>query len=343
MPLRRLVASALAAVSLCAVAGVATASPTSVKADPSCPKGRCVDLTIPPPPGVRVSGDHARVLLPVGYATNPTARYPVIYMLNGALGDFHEWTKMTDVATYSAQFPAIFVFPDGGVGKDSGWFSDWRDGTWQWESWHINTVLPYIDRHFRTDPSKRAIAGASMGANGALEYAGRHPDLFRTAAAFSGWDDTQLGTPVTAQVAKSDATAPQDMSRIWGDQLLNADVWAQHNPTALAKSMKGVTIFTSAGTGNYADTGSDSAHGGAREANLFLCIPTYLTALQQAGVDHHDLIYAGGTHSWPTFQLTMRWALPKMMDVLEGRPVVDNDAAPEGLARLPLGSWTGAP
>jgi S-formylglutathione hydrolase FrmB len=255
------------------------------------------------------------------------------------LGDFHEWTKLTDITSYSAQFPAIFVFPDGGVGPDAGWFSDWRDGSWQWETWHIGTVLPWIDAHFRTDPAKRAIAGASMGANGALEYAGRHPELFRTAAAFSGWDDTQLGTPVTAQVAASDASAPQDMSRIWGDQLLNADVWAQHNPTALAPGLKQVVVFTSNGTGNYADTGTDSAHGGSREANLFLCIPTYLSALQHAGVDHHDLIYAGGEHSWPTFQLTMRWALPKMMDVLAGRPVVDTDPAPEGLARLPLGSW----
>jgi diacylglycerol O-acyltransferase/trehalose O-mycolyltransferase len=338
MPFRRLSAALAAVAALVALSTTATAKPAP-KADPTCPASRCVDVTIPVPAGVRVSANHARVLLPVGYGSHKSARYPVVYMLNGALGDYHEWTQLTDITSYSAQLPAIFVFPDGGVGRDAGWFSDWRDGTWQWETWHIQSVLPWIDSHFRTDPSKRAIAGASMGANGALEYAGRHPDLFRTAAAFSGWDDTQLGTPVTAQVAASDASAPQDMSRIWGDQLLNADVWAQHNPTTLAKSMKGVTVFTSAGTGNYADTGTDSAHGGSREANLFLCIPTYLSALQQAGVDHHDLIYAGGTHSWPTFQLTMRWALPKMMDVLAGRPVVDNDPAPEGLARLPLGSW----
>ena len=338
MPCRRLSAAFVAVAALVALCSTAAAKPAA-KADPRCPASRCVDVSIPVPAGVHVSAHSARVLLPVGYARNKTARYPVVYMLNGALGDFHEWTQLTDITSYSAQLPAIFVFPDGGVGPDAGWFSDWRDGTWQWETWHIQTVLPWIDAHFRTDPTKRAIAGASMGANGALEYAGRHPELFRTAAAFSGWDDTQLGTPVTAQVAASDASAPQDMSRIWGDQLLNADVWAQHNPTTLAKSMKGVTVFTSAGTGNYADTGTDSAHGGSREANLFLCIPTYLSALQQAGVDHHDLVYAGGTHSWPTFQLTMRWALPKMMDVLAGRPVVDSDPAPEGLARLPLGSW----
>ncbi|MCU1591014.1 MAG: hypothetical protein JWP11_2270 [Frankiales bacterium] len=337
MSLRRLAALGAAAAVVLAFAPGAHAV-TGPKGDPTCPASRCVDVSIPVPAGVHVSANHARVLLPAGYATS-TTRYPVVYMLNGALGDFHEWTHLTDITAYSAQLPAIFVFPDGGVGKDAGWFSDWRDGTWQWETWHIHSVLPYIDRHFRTDPSRRAIAGASMGANGALEYAGRHPDLFRTAAAFSGWDDTQLGTPVTAQVAASDASAPQDMSRIWGDQLLNADVWAQHNPTALAAGLKRVTVFTSQGTGNYADTGTDAAHGGSREANLFLCIPTYLSALQQAGVDHHDLIYAGGVHSWATFQLTMRWALPLMMDVLAGRPVVDKDPAPEGLARLPLGSW----
>jgi S-formylglutathione hydrolase FrmB len=178
-----------------------------------------------------------------------------------------------------------------------------------------------------------------MGANGALSYAGRHPELFRTAVAFSGWDDTQLGTPVTAQVAASDASAPQDMSRVWGDQLLDADVWAQHNPTALARRLRNVVVFTSNGTGNYADTSTDSAHGGSREANLFLCIPTYLSALDQAKVQHHDLIYAEGQHSWPTFAKTMRWAFPLMMDVLQDRPVVDDDPAPEGFARLPVGNW----
>lgn len=333
MSVRRLVAAAAAVAALLPLGATASAS-----ADPTCPKDRCVDVRIPAPAGVRVSANRARVLLPVGYAKSK-ARYPVVYMLNGALGDYREWSQLTDIVSYTASLPAIFVFPDGGVGPDAGWFSDWRDGTWQWETWHIGSVLPYIDRHFRTDPARRAVAGASMGANGALSYAGRHPELFRTAAAFSGWDDTQLGTPVTAQVASSDASAPQDMSRVWGDQLLNADVWAQHNPTALAVGLKRVTVFTSQGTGNYAETGTDSAHGGSREANLFLCIPTYLSALERAGVTHHDLIYAGGEHSWPTFALTMRWALPKMLDVLAGRPVVDEDAAPEGLARLPLGSW----
>jgi S-formylglutathione hydrolase FrmB len=335
MPLRRLAAVAVVLVSLVSLmaAGHAQAAP---KGDPTCPRPRCVDVRIPAPAGVHVTSDRARVLLPVGYATSK-ARYPVIYLLNGALGDYREWAQQTDIETYATHLQAILVFPDGGVWPNAGWFSDWRDGSYQWETWQIGSVLPYIDRRFRTIPGARGVAGASMGANGALSYAGRHPDLFRTAAGFSGWDDTQLGTPVTAQVAATDASAPQDMTPVWGDQLLNADVWAAHNPTALAPKMRGVTVFTSQGTGSYA--GQAGAHGGQREANLFLCIPTYLAALDQAGVEHHDLIYAAGEHSWPTFQRTMRWALPRMLDVLNGRPVVDEDPAPEGFARLPIGSW----
>jgi diacylglycerol O-acyltransferase/trehalose O-mycolyltransferase len=332
MSLRRLAAALLVLVSLASV-GVAQAAP---KGDPRCPAPRCSDIRIPAPPGVAITGDHARVVLPVGYAKS-TRRYPVVYMLNGALGDYREWSQLSDVVSYSAGFPAIFVFPDGGAGKDAGWFSDWRDGSWQWETWHIDTVLPYVDSHYRTIPSQRAVVGPSMGANGALVYAARHPGLFKTAVAMSGWFDTQLGTPVTAQVAASDASAPQDMSRVWGDQLLNADVWAAHNPTALAAGLKGTKVFVSAGTGSY--VGAAGAHGGQREANLFLCIPTFLGALDQAGVDHDDLVYAGGEHSWEYFTKLTRWAFPLMMDALADRPVVDADPAPQGLRRLPVGSW----
>jgi S-formylglutathione hydrolase FrmB len=336
MPLRRLLALALAACTFTAV-GYAQAAPAAApKVDPACPASRCVDIRVPAPAGVQVAADKARVLLPVGYAKT-SRRYPVVYVLNGALGDYTQWTRQTDIVDYTAQFPAIFVFPDGGGRGQAGWYSDWLDGSYQWETWHIGSVLPYVDRRFRTDPDARAVAGASMGANGALTYAARHPELFRTAVAFSGWNDTQLGTPVTAEVAKSDVTAPQDMTRVWGDQLLDADVWAQHNPTALAKGLKDVVVFSSQGTGSYA--GDAGAHGGQREANLFLCAPSYLSALNAAGVAHHDLIYSGGEHSWPTFTRTLRWAFPLMMDVLEGRPVVDRDPSPAGFARLPLGNW----
>ena len=330
--MRRVVAVALACLSI-AVAGSVQAVP---RTDPLCPKARCVDVRIPAPPGVAVAADRARVLLPVGYATSKQ-RYPVVYVLNGALGDYTQWARLTGVVDYTARFPAIFVFPDGGGKGAAGWFSDWLDGTYQWETWHTGSVVPFIDKRFRTRPDARAVAGASMGANGALTYAARHPGMFRAAVSFSGWVDTQLGTPVTGEVAKGDATAPQDMERIWGDQLMDADVWAEHNPTALAPRLKGVTVFTSAGTGSYA--GDASAHGGQREANLFLCVPGFLTALDSAGVTHHDLVYSGGEHSWPTFDRTMRWAFPLVLDVLEGRPVVDRDPAPAGFARLPLGNW----
>src|SRR4051794_9346179 len=128
MPVRRLVAAVVALAAVLSVGATAGASPAP---DPTCPPSRCVDVRIPAPAGVHVSGDHARVVLPAAYARSK-ARYPVIYMLNGALGDYREWSRLTDIVSYSASLPAIFVFPDGGVGLDAGWFTDWRDGTWQW-------------------------------------------------------------------------------------------------------------------------------------------------------------------------------------------------------------------
>ena len=58
----------------------------------------------------------------------------------------------------------------------------------EWETFHIQQLIPWIDDRYRVDPSRaaRAIAGLSMGGFGAMSYAARHPDLFSWAGSFSG-------------------------------------------------------------------------------------------------------------------------------------------------------------
>ncbi|MEU4210864.1 alpha/beta hydrolase-fold protein [Streptomyces sp. NPDC026206] len=137
----------------------------------------------------QVAGEHhIRILLPSDYAYSPDKRYPVFYFLHGA---------SDDPANPGVAYPAltaaksmITVIPDGGR---RGWYTNWLDqktaaGAQNWENFHINQVIPFIDANLRTLASKqgRAVGGLSMGGFGALHYAQSHPGLFSQVASLSG-------------------------------------------------------------------------------------------------------------------------------------------------------------
>ncbi|MDQ0984494.1 S-formylglutathione hydrolase FrmB [Streptomyces sp. V2I9] len=135
----------------------------------------------------QVKGEqHIKIILPSGYYDDPDRRYPVMYFLHGSPDDpVHQ--------TYPALKTSdrmITVIPDGGP---RGWYANWLNqktaaGAQNWETFHLDQVIPFIDANLRTIPTKkgRAIAGVSMGGFGAFHYAQARPDLFRHTASLSG-------------------------------------------------------------------------------------------------------------------------------------------------------------
>jgi S-formylglutathione hydrolase FrmB len=128
---------------------------------------------------------HIKIILPTGYWADPTKRYPVLYFLHGSPDD-PIYQNYPALSTDSM----ITVIPDGGA---RGWYADWRDqdtaaGAQNWETFHLDQVIPFIDANLRTIATRqgRAIAGVSMGGFGALHYAQDRPDLFSQVASFSG-------------------------------------------------------------------------------------------------------------------------------------------------------------
>ena len=169
------------------------------------------------------------VLLPTGYASG-TRRYPVLYLLHWLGGLYSSWNDLTDVTALMQNVPLIVVMPDA----DNGWYANAADrGKPQWESYHIDELIPYVDRRFRTIPTRggRAIAGASMGGMGALSYAARHPDLFSAAGSFSGALDLGLE-------ADNLGASGTDLR-----------FWSGHNPVELAANLQGVALYLAAGNG----------------------------------------------------------------------------------------------
>lgn len=116
-------------------------------------------------------------------------RYPTVYLLNGFSGDYRTWPKMVGTLDSLAnQYGMIFVCPDG---RDSWYWDSPVDPKMQMESFFINDLVPYIDKHFPTinNPAQRAITGLSMGGHGALWLAIRHSDIFGNAGSMSGGVD----------------------------------------------------------------------------------------------------------------------------------------------------------
>jgi enterochelin esterase-like enzyme len=124
-----------------------------------------------------------RVYLPPDYfSTEEARRYPTLYLLHGAGGNYTEWSdsllpeRLDDMILGGLVQPMIVVMPDGG---SRTYWANWDEGP-RWSDYMAYDVVGEIDRRFRTSafPGGRAIGGLSMGGLGALQVAMRHPDVF---------------------------------------------------------------------------------------------------------------------------------------------------------------------
>jgi len=61
------------------------------------------------------------VVVPQSAKTNPSQKFPVVYLLHGWSGNFTNWPAKADLVRYADQFGFILVCPDGGY---AGWYMD---------------------------------------------------------------------------------------------------------------------------------------------------------------------------------------------------------------------------
>src|SRR4051812_33024247 len=202
---------------------------------------------------ISVAGTHVNVLLPPRYRQDHGRRYPVLYLFHGAFSDEDSFSTQTNVISFTASLPdnrqAIIVMPDGGrlpAGRD------WVDGAHPQETYIIQTLLPYIDAHYRTldDGGHRASAGFSGGGLNAVVYAARHPELFAAVGSFSGFldpfDATGIGIVqsfVGFECELCGGTVGQN--DIWGDPDAHPMGWTGHDPVYLARSLHDVSVYIS--------------------------------------------------------------------------------------------------
>jgi predicted alpha/beta superfamily hydrolase len=142
--------------------------------------------------------------LPPGYASQPTRRYPVVYLQDGqnvfdeATAFAGEWGVDETLNQLAARQPktaaAIVVAIDNGGERRLDEYSPWANADYKkggegdkYTDFLARTLKPYVDAHYRTRPdaAHTAIAGSSMGGLIAL-YAGlKYPQVFGRVGVFS--------------------------------------------------------------------------------------------------------------------------------------------------------------
>jgi S-formylglutathione hydrolase FrmB len=255
-----------------------------------------------------------RVLLPDGYSSSHR-RYPVLYLLhgccNGTVG-YRTWTDKMGAEALTAGLPLIVVMPDGGSnGGYVNWWNFGAQGPPEWETYHVGQLIPWVDGHFRTIASRsgRALAGLSMGGDGAIKYAARHPDMFVSASAYSGAVDLNVVRPAEASVGLDD---DQPLGSYKTEQIRTRAV----NPTDLAMNLRGLRLSLRTGNGrNAAGKLVDPVEAVVHAANVSLH-----GQLDGLGIAHVWDDYGPGTHTAPYWSRDLGLDLPLIMRTFRHPP-----------------------
>ena len=238
------------------------------------------------------------VLLPDGY--DPRRRYPVLYLLHGH-GDCY-WSWASDrgqVRTILKGFAGIVVMPEGG----RGWYTNWWSGGKRspaWERYHLDELIPLVQRRLpiKAGRSNHAIAGLSMGGEGAMYYAEQRPGYFGSVASFSG-----VLSLLRPEWPTGFDTQGENHLDVYGDPQAQRFYWQGHDPTTLAPNLAHTRIFVTVGDGvDTAGAGPTNALGSIAEADLRQHAEDFVAAAQDLG---ENVTYQPqhGIHDWPYWRM----------------------------------------
>lgn len=271
---------------------------------------------------------NVRILLPNGYRSHPRRPYPVLYLIHGTSGGAADWTVAGDAEKTTAGKRLIVVMPDIALNYDGGgWCTNWPDGPYAWETFHIDQLVPWVDRNLPTIHNRRGrvIAGLSQGGFCSTSYAARHPDLFSAALSYSGAPDIAYDTPaqvgstliINATEVGLDGVPPNSM---FGDRVTNEVNWAAHDPATLAENLRSTRLYLYTGNGSpgpYDDVNPVTIPGYLSSAGIEWLVHQdtiyFHNRLEDLGIPSYFRDYGGGTHTWGYWARDLRWSIGKVM------------------------------
>ncbi|MFF8679741.1 alpha/beta hydrolase [Streptomyces sp. NPDC015237] len=260
-----------------------------------------------------------RLLTPDGWKPserNHRQHWPTLWLLHGCCGDYTSWTAMTDVAQTDSLRDVLVVMPEAGW---NGWYSDWwnhgKGGDPAWETFHTVELRRLLESDWGAG-GNRVVAGLSMGGQGALSYAARHPGMFRATAAYSASAHPLLNDESTDRIMGFFAGQGDDPLRVWGDPVAQRRIWQSHDPFHLARHLKSIPVYLSCGdgtTGPLDPPGSTSA----LEADFNRQNHALAAELKRVGARHVTTnFYGPGTHGWAYWERELHASLPMLLKAL---------------------------
>lgn len=204
------------------------------------------------------------VYLPPDYESSERS-YPVLYLLHGYTDDETGWIQfgevnyIADKAINSGDATScIIVMPDGKVTL----YCNHYNGKDPWEDMFIKEFIPFIEEEYRIRKKKefRAIAGLSMGGNGALLLSMRNPGLFSSCIAMSA-------AVFTDEDVLESYGENEYFRDIFGPDMKNGvtEHWKSHAPLHLLDSiekdkLKSVRFYIDCGDDDFLYRGNSTLH-----------------------------------------------------------------------------------
>ncbi|MEV6557219.1 alpha/beta hydrolase family protein [Nocardia sp. NPDC051756] len=287
---------------------------------------RIVDLVLDSPSlGAEAA---VRLITPQGWSDRvPQRRWPVLYLLPGGDGDHTGWTADIDVTELPQLRDVLVVVPGMPM---FGFYTDWRAGTPAVESFHLDELLPLLERGYGAG-DHRVIAGVSQGGYGALAYAARRPGLFRAAASYSGWLHPRQRADIVLGAARF--VGIDDPNRIWGDPIRDRTTWEAHDPYHLAGNLTAIPVFLSSGDGSPGEFDPPDLQRDPLFGEIDRCATEFPNAVDLTESVMHESTRAvadrlrqlgaqpivhltSGTHSPPYWQRELHRSLPMLLAAL---------------------------
>jgi S-formylglutathione hydrolase FrmB len=221
------------------------------------------------------------VVLPRNYATTADRRFPVVYLLHGAGGDYRAWLKEVPEVKDEADRRAIIVICPNA--ENSWYFDSPRKPASRYETFCAEELVKWADATYHTVAARRgrATCGLSMGGHGAMWLAIRHRDTFSAAVALSGGVDIR---PFNGWC----------LPDLLGDKATHKQEWETHTVVNLIPMLKNGDLALCLDCGT---------------ADFFLAVNRDMHQRLLAAKIDHDYCERPGDHSWPYWRKTLPYAM----------------------------------